>query len=245
MWHLAEHRASFSIGPLSAQVDLAQPEMGLQSVQIGAAAWTDTSLLRVRLPAVNAPADVKLAETYVRGCDLVATYEPLPPFTLQPQIYWRLRHDATRAAYGLELIVSVQTSQLYSEPQTPVGSQLAGARSITTWTRDGRPQSLAAAAVPLTLRDREGAQGMVAFEPTVGGHIYVEMIQPGDFHAVSIEAAPGGKLNVAVQVFQEHLEKGVIRRARVCGWFLPQADWQVHAWELYQAFAAEPPPLTA
>jgi hypothetical protein len=245
MWQLADNRASFSLGPISAQVNFARPEWGLQSIRVGGAAWTDASLLRVRLPSSESPADVKLAESYVRGCDLVATYEPLPPFTLQPQIYWRLREDSSREAYGIELIVSVQTSQLYSEPQTPVGSQLARAASITTWSRDGRSQSVPASALPLTLRDADGAQGIVAFEPAVGGHIYVEMIHPSDFHAVSVVAAPGGKLNIAVQIFQEHLEKGVIRRARVGGWFLPEADWRRHAWELYQALAAEPPPLTA
>jgi hypothetical protein len=244
MWHLAENSASFSLGPLAAQVSLERPDLGLHLVQLGNTPWTGTSLHCIHLLAPAAPADVKLAETYVRGFDLVATYHPLPPFTLQPQIYWRLREDRSQSAFGVELIVSVQTSQLYSEPQTPVGSELAGALSLTTWSREGLPQS-SAAARPFTLRDKEGAQGIVAFEPAVGGHVYVEMIHPSDFHAVSIKPAPEGKLTIAVQIFQEHLEKGVIRRARVCGWFLPQADWRKRAWELYQAFAVEPPPLTA
>jgi hypothetical protein len=245
MWQLADSRASFSFGPLAGQVNLAKPEVGLQSIRVGGAAWTDASLLRVRLPSGQSAADAKLAESYVRGCDLVATYDPLPPFTLQPQIYWRLREFASLAACGIELILSVKTSQLYSEPQTPVGSQIARADSITTWSADGRSQSIAASSMPLTLREGEGGQGIVAFEPAIGGYIYVEMIHPSDFRAIAIETAPGGRLCTAVEIFQEHLEKGVIRRARVGGWFLPQADWRTHAWELYQTLAAEPPPLTA
>ena len=244
MWQLADSQASFTLGPLSAQVNVAQPDRGIHALKVGSIPCSDTSLLRVRLPH-DPRSRLELGETYVRTSDLVATYQPLPPFTLQPQIYWRLRHDAQRAAYGIELLLSMHTSQLYSEPQTPVSSQVAGVSAVTTWSRDGRQQLLSLAPTPLSLRDGDGGVGLLAFEPAIGGHIYVEMIHPTDFGGLTIERTADGACIAAVQVFQEHLEKGVIRRARACGWFLAQPDWQTHAWELYQAFSAEQPPLTA
>ena len=244
MWQLADTRASFTLGPLSAQVNVAQPDLGIHALRIGSVPRSGTSLLCVRLPH-DPRTHIELGETYVRASDLVATYQPLPPYTLQPQIYWRLRHDPQRAAYGIELILSMHTSQLYSEPQTPVSSQIAGVSAVTTWSRDGRPQLLSPGLTPISLRDRDGGMGLLAFEPAIGGHVYVEMIHPSDFGGLSIERTADGTCIAAVQVFQEHLEKGVIRRARACGWLLAQADWQTHAWELYQAFSAEQPPLTA
>lgn len=187
-----------------------------------------------------------LSEAYIRGFDLVATYAPLPPFTIQPQIYWRLRQAPARDAYGVELILSVQTSQLDSEPFMPVSSQFTGITSITTWKRGGNSQSRQVSELPLTFRSAEGAEGMIGFESrNLRGHVYVEMVHPSDFHTVTIESASDGKVRVVTENFREHLEKGVIRRARICGWFLTQADWKNAAWELFDAFRSEPAPLTA
>jgi hypothetical protein len=45
-------------------------------------------------------------------------------------------------------------------------------------------------------------------------------------------------------LFPERLEKGVIRLARICGWFMPAENDLATAVELAKRFVAEPPPLT-
>ena len=46
-------------------------------------------------------------------------------------------------------------------------------------------------------------------------------------------------------LFPERLEKGVIRRGRVCGWFMPVENDLETAVRLARAFVEEPLPLTA
>jgi hypothetical protein len=50
---------------------------------------------------------------------------------------------------------------------------------------------------------------------------------------------------VIAKLFPEHLEKGVIRRGRVCGWFMPAENDLETAVALARQFVAEPLPLTA
>ena len=48
----------------------------------------------------------------------------------------------------------------------------------------------------------------------------------------------------ATKLLAERLEKGVIRRARICGWFLPAENDLSVAVELAKQFIDEPLPLT-
>ena len=244
MWKLSGNRAELLLGPLDVQIDLAHVERGLDSARIDGHCWKNARLLSVRLPSRTSDEALAPLESYVRGSDLIAIYPPLPPFTIQPQIYWRARQHSSLSAIGVELIVSVQTSQLYSEPQTPILSTIPDAPGALIWTPGGQPGTLVPTHLPRTLSASQGDQGIVACEIPGANHVYVEMIHPSDLDAMNVEAADGG-VRFSAQVFQEHLEKGVIRRARICGWFVPAADWQRRAWSLYESYRSERPPLTA
>ena len=51
-------------------------------------------------------------------------------------------------------------------------------------------------------------------------------------------------MRITSKLFPERLEKGVIRRGRICAWFLPrEADLAIAA-ELFRRFVSQPPPLT-
>jgi hypothetical protein len=95
--------------------------------------------------------------------------------------------------------------------------------------------------------------GVFLFRPVgagVGGveFSYVEMIFPSDFCCASVRwGDTQGQTAKAVlhsELFPESLEKGVIRRARLRGLFVPRADDLVTASQLFAEFAASPPPLT-
>ncbi|HUE71051.1 MAG TPA: hypothetical protein VMP01_09195 [Pirellulaceae bacterium] len=244
MWTLSENLALLSLGPLNVQIDLTHVERGLDEIRIAGHGWENARLLSVRLPSRTSEEPLAPLESYVRGTDLVAIYPSLPPYTIQSQIYWRARQQPSLSAIGVELIVSVQTSQLYSEPQTPIWSTIPDALGALIWMPGDQPRTFVPTPLPRTLSAARGDHGIVACGIPGTNQVYVEMIHPSDLDAMNVEAADGG-VRVSAEVFQEHLEKGVIRRARVCGWLVPAADWQRRAWSLYESYRLEHPPLTA
>jgi hypothetical protein len=164
-----------------------------------------------------------LVETYERGSDLVATYTQTPERNYRPQVYWRylaLSLGADEVA-GVELLLSAQTSLLDSQPGSIVESTLPAGESLEV-TSDGCA---------------------VLFRPSVWQVSYLEMIQPSDRagrELTLIESLPG----VRWRLFPESLEKGVIRRGRVRGLFVPRANDIEIAAQCYEAFLAAPPPLS-
>ncbi len=78
------------------------------------------------------------------------------------------------------------------------------------------------------------------------GVSYAEMVHPVDFDAAEIDlrGAERGDFCVRSFLFPERLEKGVIRRGRICGWFMPAENDLQSAVELARQFVDEPLPLT-
>lgn len=246
MWQLLDQRASLSLGPIRARLDLAVPENGIHEIQLGRSPWAGARLLCVEAVTQERRSGLALLEAYVRGSDLVATYAPPVGSAVQPQIYWRARSEHALDATGVELVVSVQTNLLDSRPSTRVSSILnAAAPQALVYYERGQWRSVDHSAHSIVVRADEGAAGMWALATGGEEYVYVEMVHPIDFESVTLEvAAPLGRTIIKADVFREHLEKGVIRRARFCGWFLRREHWQSHAEKLLELFRDEPLPLT-
>jgi hypothetical protein len=71
------------------------------------------------------------------------------------------------------------------------------------------------------------------------------MVHPLDFSAGAKSGIGRPQADVRWQLFPEHLEKGVIRRGRICGWFMSVENDLETAVQLAREFVNEPPPLTA
>jgi hypothetical protein len=71
------------------------------------------------------------------------------------------------------------------------------------------------------------------------------MVHPSDFVTAQVQWNESGSPMVSATLFPESLEKGVIRRARLSGWFLPAENDLQAAVELAKRFVNEPLPLTA
>ena len=140
------------------------------------------------------------------------------------------------------MILSMQTDLLDSDPQatvtsTAVGSEFLYANSLSNpslasleeqaFDRDTSPENL------FLMRDIRGDLS------------YAEMVHPSDFVSAEIFYDEDDQ-PCAVQstLFPERLEKGVIRRARICGWFMPVENDLETAVELARQFVDEPLPLT-
>ena len=83
VWRLDGHIARFQVSQLQATVDVLRPAAGLQ---ISFSQWRDTpecSLLRVSLPDRELDYATAGVDFFVRGGDLVATYEETPEHPLR------------------------------------------------------------------------------------------------------------------------------------------------------------------
>jgi hypothetical protein len=185
---------------------------------------------------------LQLSETYIRGGDLIATFARTPPHQIAPQIYWRAKEFPASSAIGVEMILSMQTDLLDSDPHATVTSAMAGAEYFYA-------SSLSKASLTkLGNEDFEcpgSAENLFLMRDARWGLSYSEMVHPSDF--VSAEIFYDEKDHpCAVQsvLFPERLEKGVIRRARICGWFMPAENDLETAVELAKRFVDEPLPLT-
>ena len=241
MWKLDGSDASLEMAGIVTRVDVAHPAQGFLSS-------ASNGRFMQLLPGEMAARTLKLAEAYVRGPDLVAIYEPLAPHQVQPQVYWRARLDEARQGVGVEMIVSMQTSLLDSNPETVVAT---GMPIGDVWSPSSEktppPSPLEHTEFPLALTSDNGSSrpSLVIYQPRDTPFAYVEMVHPADFVSTQVELNKWGETWATTRLFSERLEKGVIRRARVAGWHLPRkTDVLGSAWDLYTQFAAEPLPLT-
>jgi hypothetical protein len=244
MWRIDQTQASLSTSGLSARVNLQQPDLGLADI-----VWQGTAIPGARLLQVQRPrTDVgqHLVDAYVRGTDLIAVYETRLSGAVATQLYWRYVEHADLRIVGVELIVSVQTELLDDDPGLALISELpwvelfqAANRNVTGLTR-----------VCLTGTDgpcRRAGVGLFLYSLGEGLGGYLEMVHPADFDTVEFELGPHpGILRSRFGLFEERLEKGVIRRARARGLLgLDACAGEAVAGECYRRWLASESPLSA
>lgn len=239
-WNINGAVATATLGAYQVSVDAADPSRGVQ--------WTSTApkrlqgcTLQFKPPRSSQTAPV-LADLYVRGSDLVATYEQLPGAEVQPQLYWRLMENAELDAVGVQLLISMQTSLLQSEPRCTVESQLPGVRTAI-WNWNEKAWWGTETGKDFNLVSQPSSRGFVTwFSAPQETNSYLEIIYPDD--QVSQQVKLG---HSEACFFAEHLEKGVIRRGRIAGWLAPNQklmDGPTAPLKLFQAAQQEALPLT-
>jgi hypothetical protein len=236
-WDIQGTLARLSTGILAGEIDVAFPWRGFQpaaSVREGIALFK----VHTRAHALDEPET--LVEYYQRGVDLVATYAQTVERNTRPQVYWRvIEHplgDDTSAA-ALEVIVSSQTSLLESQPLTILESTLPPGE-ISVWNAQGTLLELKSG----QWLSGDAAPCVVLFRPRDWSLSYCEMVQPADCSAVRVEDAH--LPCVRWQLFPESLEKGVIRRGRVRGVYLPRDRDAELALAAFHEFVNSPPALS-
>ncbi|MEX0599465.1 MAG: hypothetical protein WD205_02405, partial [Rhodothermales bacterium] len=114
----------------------------------------------------------------------------------------------------LSLIVSVQTDLLDSHPQIRVTTRLAADELI-----EHRALSIEHPASSI-----EHPASCLLWRLAGGKLSYAEIVPESDFRQLTVERDADGVASVHWDLFAEFLEKGVIRRARIQGAFLPRQD---------------------
>jgi hypothetical protein len=241
-WELQDSQARLTVDALEGRLDCSQPFAGLAATFAGAA----LRLFRVELPPPSQSPDDQSPECYVRGCDLVCTYFQDDQRKLRGQVYWRALEWGPQRAPGVDLIVSVQTSLLDSDPTLKVRSGVQAFEVIGV--KQFEPAAIEDIFKPdpnshvVTLRGKMPACWL--FRLSGAGFTYVEMVHPADFVSSCFQETSPGELEHSTQLFQGPLEKGVILRSRLRGVIVPRSGDVAAAIACYRDFAASEPPLT-
>ena len=243
LWQLDEHRATCSLGDLSATIDLERPDLGLQPLRV------DGRLLAVTPDADQPKWPAQLADAYVRGNDVVATYVGQESWPYAPQIYWTVESNLAGGATlpSLSLVVSIQTDLLDTHPRIFAQSSLVADEVLMVslvgddLLVDSHVDSSVAGLQGIDPRER------VAILWRLAGRkwSYAEVMPTSDFRQLAVIRVASGAIQSQWELFAEFLEKGVIRRARLQSlWALRENDVQLVA-KCCQAIEQRPLPLTA
>jgi hypothetical protein len=242
LWTLGEDSASLHCGALEGRVTF--DDAGVRFVTDR---WQRQPCNQFRVLATGGPShrapNLQIDERYVRGGDLVMTYEKTGPHRLAPQIYWRASISIASTA-RLEMVLSMQTDLLDSRPHSTVcsvalKSKLFHAEGLI----ESRFEEIASGADPFDCS--RATEHLFVFRNEELGLSYAEMVHPSDFVSVALHRDQERRpWMLESTLFPERLEKGVIRRGRICGWFLPAENDLAVAVELAKRFVDEPLPLT-
>jgi hypothetical protein len=220
-WALEGTRGALRGGALAACVDAAHPEFGLRDVKLSERRVT-AHLLQVQREANDAyDWPLPLAETYVRGADLVSSYQPSEDWPYSPQIYWRAGAlDFRDGLLGsMSLLLSVQTHLLNTHPKIVVSSHLASQEVVLVTADRGQCVKAESIARDCTIQPSIGVCCLMR-RLTDLPISYVEFMPASDFQSLRVRNDDEGNNCAQWQLFAEFLEKGVIRRARLHSAFL-------------------------
>jgi hypothetical protein len=242
-WTIRETQAHLSLPHIEVGIDLAHAGAGLSDLAISGAPQGNVSLLQVDAPNLTSGSSAyKPIDTYVRQNDLVATYEESQGHRRRLQAYWRAIESTPEltAATILELVVSVQTDLLDSQPAMCVASQFPTGEYLQfADTGENEPVQ-----IDHPLGDSHA--GLLLVRPAGSDVSFMQATHPADCSDIQISTqdADASLLEVRHPLFAEQLEKGVIRRSRVRVAILPRSGDLALAFASFREFAASEPMLT-
>jgi len=242
-WNINGPAATLTCGPLEA---IARCDD--QGLDVIARKWAGQDIPGVSVLCSAGPTQcagiLDVAERYVRGNDFIATCRPAGEHRIAPQIYWRASFHPAVNAVRIELVISAQTDLLDSGPAWSISSILRDSGLFYS-NLHAEPSFIEISRAEHNfVRQAESAAHLFVFRVPGLGISYAQMVHPSDFVSAHAPLEQTPHL-VQATLFPEHLEKGVIRRARICGWFLPAENDLETAVALARQFVDEPLPLTA
>ena len=192
----------------------------------------------------------------MRGDDLVATFDETAPRRVRAQIYWRCLTPsdfspeyARHVAAAFDLIVSVNTSLLDSDPQSSVNSIVSSAETLLGIVGSGsRVAELSTADLQGT-PEAGNLHGFIV-RPAAGKFSYAEIVHPAESCRSEAKWAPtstenrSGTVELTQHLFQQRLEKGVILRGWIRAALVAREHDEAAVLAAYQHFVAAEPPLT-
>ena len=254
VWNLQDNVARLSCDGLDATLDLSRPDRGLHNLQCAAALLhqphgvaLNAELLGVDVNPVSIGQTRTLVDAYVRGSDLVATYEQCPERPLRVQIYWRAIRDSNeQGPPAIDLHILVQTDLLGTPPAIAVHSHMPiGSAWRLSSAQDDAFTPVELPTDVVTTRPQQ-APGCWLVRSERLGISYAEMIHPADFYQAHLAActAPDAVAITHTLFGSGELEKGVILRARLRGRLMPSEGDMAATARSYQQLLTAALPLT-
>jgi hypothetical protein len=245
-WKLNGTIADLRRGPLSARVDVSRPDMGLQQLQLNGQVMPSRLLAVQRhdeTAQTTSPWPLQLADAYVRGDDLVASYKPSDDWPYSPQLYWSASslQGIDGLLGSLSLLISVETHLLDTWPRITVSSQLACQELLEITATTGATKSLQSNDTIRPSKTTACILHRLASAPIS----YVEIMPPNDFRELTVQQHPNGEVRAQWHVLADFLEKGVIRRSRLHAVFMPRENDVQRALDCCAVVDQRPLPLTA
>lgn len=232
LWRLEAGRAQLQLAPLTAQLDLNDLRQGFTPGEPGAAHFA--RLLGLESPnwQANLPA---LRDCFTRGNDLIAYYDPQPSWPIGLELHWSAAASAS-SQRQLDLQISAQTPLLDCNPRIDVLCELTAGEVL---------RIAAGAADSIDLADISAAASAATLcRPAESSYSLLLMVHPTDYCTGQLTRRDGA-IALRQALFTEHLEKGVIRRARLRCLLLDRADDLAVAARELERFSAEDPDLSA
>lgn len=235
-WQLEGTTARLVSPHLQATVQLDRPLPGLSNLE-----WDGTAIEGSILGVTTGEKSllqVDLADAFARSDDLVATYGELEQGPYSLQVYWTVTADANNPT-TIDATISLQTPLLESFPKVSTESRLP---TVENWLvpLQGSPTELS----QTTDSQHQGQAPAILSRIADSNWSYFEMTHPEDQGSWKVVFPEPGRCLVRRELGGAFLEKGVIRRLRVRGIFLPRENDVDTAKHSLTEFSASAPPLT-
>jgi len=189
-------------------------------------------------------------DSWVRGQDLTAVYEPCDGRQLRITAMWRRQLDAHGRDGGAvslwQLILSAQTSSLESDPSVDVVSRIPLGRVIARFTTPCLATLVEASsgrAVLVAMHPMDIAAFHRASDPAGAGWETAAR-SPTSLFEIGTQALEGPAVVLTCRLFARVLEKGVLLRGRVLAAVGPSGADCTWASEALTAFGREPTMLS-
>ncbi len=221
-WQLQTEKAAFDSGDWQASLDPRAPQSGMRISRL------QQDLIHLFRVTPKTSHSCSIQEAYVRENDLIVRYEQSGDDLFTFQLNWRALPSDVPGALAIELWISLQTTLLDSHPNIDVRSRATGAMWHDLTLNDLSVEKSDTIAIGLFKKS---------------GVTSTLMIHPSDAH--QSKRVRDRSEDFTLRMFGEFMEKGVIRRARLCFLSVP-GEFSRHAIiNQYRAFIDSPLPLTA
>jgi len=209
-WTIDKTQASYGAGRLSATWEPARPAAGL-FLRTNTGQWP--GLCRLRSIGPSQP-PTQITDQFCRGNDLVVTYQAVESEQVRLTLQWQVTApNLAGVEMLLDLTLSVQTALLDSNPVVVVEHEIPGQAEVTIVGVEETDQpvfqeslgavALAGPAAHL-VAEPEGSALAIMTRGRLSGQ---EMVRSG--------ADSNAPRRLEQRLFEERLEKGVIRRSQI------------------------------
>ena len=256
LWQFDADSAKLATPTFCASLSLKHPALGLHDITVSGRKLVASRIFQVGPIRENTASQATspardLEDCYCRGRDLIVSYAASKEQPLRTELIWRVHNDPSDGIVGVELIVSVQTDSLGTDPQLHVASTLT-ARQTQQYVDSPSPAFIPVDAAAIQSSASHGyliAMDNITIDKEA--ERIAHFVHPDDFHGASLsfcESTQGPTIRIANTLFVGELEKGVILRGRMALFILAgsgngkagQVDDAIAA---YRHFVSRPLPL--